>query len=311
MTTGSYRFSTAQNRNRLVNGLGWFSIGLGLAELLAPRSVSRLIGVESHPTLMRLLGLREIATGLGLLSQVEPGTWAKARVAGDAMDLSLLGARLVSRNAAPGRLAAAAAAVAGVTALDVLCSKDFSEGPGTKRSARGNIRGVARVQKSVIVNKPAEELYRLWRDFEQLPRFMGHLVSVQKIDERRSHWVAKGPAGSQVEWDAEIINEHPNEMIAWRSLENADVDNAGSVRFEPATGGRGTIVRVEMEYRPPAGSTGAKLAKLLGEAPEKQIAVDLMRFRQWAETGEIARTEGQPAGRPRSTSRRYDELVRS
>lgn len=311
MTTGSYRISTAQNRDRLVNGLGWFSIGLGLAEVLAPRAVSRIIGVEPRPMLMRLLGLREIATGLGLLSRVEPGAWAKARVAGDAMDLSLLGMGFASETSSKGRLTMATAAVAGVSALDVLCSKDFSEGPGTQRSQRGNIRGVANVRKSIIVNRPAEELYRLWRNFEQLPRFMGHLLEVHVESDKRSHWVAKGPMGSQLEWDAEIINEHPNELIAWRSLENADVDHAGSVRFEPAIGGRGTIVRVELQYRPPAGSTGAKLAKLLGQSPAKQIAVDLTRFRQMAETGEIARTEGQPAGRPRSTSRRFDDLVRA
>jgi uncharacterized membrane protein len=123
--------------------------------------------------------------------------------------------------------------------------------------------------------------------------------------------VAKGPAGSRVEWDAEMSEDIPNQLIAWRSLAGADVDSAGSVRFEPATGGRGTIVRVDMHYRPPAGKAGAWIAKMLGQSPEKQLAVDLRRFKQMVETGEIARTEGQPAGRMRSTSRKYDDLIRA
>ena len=114
-----------------------------------------------------------------------------------------------------------------------------------------------------------------------------------------------------VEWDAQIVEDRPNELIAWRSLDGADVDNAGEVRFQAAPQGRGTVLRVRMQYNPPAGKMGAVVAKLLGEAPEKQIAVDLLRLKQMIETGEIARTEGQPAGRTRSTSRRYDDLVRA
>jgi uncharacterized membrane protein len=165
--------------------------------------------------------------------------------------------------------------------------------------------------KCVTIARAPEELYAFWHNFERLPSFMNHLVSVRVTGRNRSHWVAKGPAGTVVEWDAEIIADHPNELIAWRTLENADVDHAGSVLFQRAPGGRGTIVKVEMHYRPPAGTLGAKAAKLLGEAPEKQIYVDLLRFKQLMETGEIARTEGQPAGRPKSTSKRFDDLIRA
>ena len=140
---------------------------------------------------------------------------------------------------------------------------------------------------------------------------MSHLESVQVLSPTRSHWVAKGPAGTQVEWDAEIITDMPNEVIAWRSLEGADVDNAGSVRFERAPGGRGTIVRVKMQYRPVGGTLGSAVAKLFGQAPEKQIKVDLYQFKQVIETGEVARTEGQPAGCSRSTSRKVDDLVQA
>ena len=154
-----------------------------------------------------------------------------------------------------------------------------------------------KVEKSITINKSPEELYRFWRNFENLPRFMNHLESVRTTDGNRSHWVAKAPAGSTVEWDAEIYNEKENELIAWRSLEGADVDNAGSVRFEPATGGRGTVVRVTLKYDPPGGALGALVAKLFGEEPSQQIDEDLRRFKQVMEAGEAATTEGQPSGR--------------
>ncbi len=166
---------------------------------------------------------------------------------------------------------------------------------GSRVSVPGN-RGI-KVEKSVTVNRPAGELYSYWRNFENLPNFMDHLESVTVQDDRRSHWVAKAPAGTTVEWDAEIINEKENELIAWRSLEGADVDNAGSVRFEEATGGRGTVVKVALEYNPPGGGVGSLIAKLFGEEPSGQVQEDLRRFKQVMETGERATTEGQSSAR--------------
>jgi uncharacterized membrane protein len=317
MRTNGYRIAKKENRDALVQGLGWFSIGLGLAEVLMPRGLSRLIGVKPQPTLMRLLGVREIISGVGILTQPNKAAWMKSRVVGDAMDLTLLGAAMTSDESNNAQLALATAAVASVTALDVLACKDLAEGSGrqenlgTQSLGPRKSRGVVHFKRSLIINRPREELYRLWHDFEQLPTIMSHVISVRVENDRRSHWVAKGPAGSQVEWDAEVIEDRPNEIITWRSLENADVESFGSVRFERATGGRGTLVRIELKYRPPAGKFGAMIAKLFGQSPEKQIAVDLLRFKQRIETGEIARTEGQPAGRMKSTSRKYDDLVRA
>lgn len=159
-----------------------------------------------------------------------------------------------------------------------------------------------KIEKSVTINKSPEELFSFWKDFTNLPRFMKHLESVSKIDEHRSHWVAKAPAGMTVEWDAEIINEQKNELIAWRSLEGTNVPNAGSVRFEPAPGNRGCIVRVLLSYEPPAGAVGSKIAKLFGEEPSQQVEEDLRRFKQLMETGEIPSTEIQPSGRARAHS---------
>lgn len=153
-----------------------------------------------------------------------------------------------------------------------------------------------RVEKTVTINRPASELYAIWRDFTNLPRFMRHVKSVTVADDYRSHWVANAPLGTEVEWDAEIITDEPNHLIAWTALPGADIENTGFVRFQPATGGRGTEVKVVMEYSPPGGGVAAALARLFGEEPEQQIGDDLSRFKQWMEAGEIATNEGQPRG---------------
>jgi uncharacterized membrane protein len=294
------------NESQLARGLGWLSLGLGIAEVVAPRGVAKFIGLRGdHNALFRLLGAREIASGIGLLTQQRPTPGAWSRVAGDAMDLALLGTAFTLPKANRGRLAGATVAVAAVTALDVLCSQQLS------RPANARTPGAAmRVSQAVTINRSPEELYRFWRDFQNLPRFMKHLESVQTLEGQRSHWVAKGPAGTTVEWDAEILEDHPNELIFWRSIEGAEVDNTGSVRFERAPGGRGTVVRVRMQYDPPAGVVGATVAKLFGEDPAWQVKDDLRRFKQLMETGEIITTEGQPAGRESSTSWRYDSATR-
>ena len=154
-----------------------------------------------------------------------------------------------------------------------------------------------KVVHSVTVGKSPDELYAFWRDFTNLPQIMDHLNSVTVQNSGRSHWVAKAPLGRTVEWDAEIINEVPGQLIAWRSLPGADVDNAGSVTFKPGPTGRGTEVRVELSYAPPAGKVGATVAKLLGEEPRKQLDDDLRHFKQLMEAGERPTTEGQSSGR--------------
>ncbi|MDQ3282000.1 MAG: DUF2892 domain-containing protein [Acidobacteriota bacterium] len=156
-------------------------------------------------------------------------------------------------------------------------------------------RGV-RVEKAVTINSTPEELYSFWRNFTNLPRFMHNLESVEVHDDKRSRWVAKGPAGSKVEWEAEIINEVPNELIGWRSLEGSQIDNAGSVHFTRASGGRGTEVKVVLRYDPPAGVVGATLSKILGEDPALNVQEDLRRLKMLVETGELATTDGQPSG---------------
>jgi uncharacterized membrane protein len=268
----------SSSATRLAKGLGWFSVGLGLAELLAPRAIANITGVSKERTgLIRLYGLREIASGLTIFAQKKPAEGVWSRVAGDAMDLASLGMAFTSPNAKKGRLAFATANVAAVTALDVICARQLSANGKHGIHASG----------TCIVNRPPEEVYNFWRKFENLPRFMRHLESVEDMGNGRSRWRVKGPAGMQVQWEATIIADEPGRVITWRSLEGSDVDNAGAVRFEGAPGGRGTIVKVNIEYKPIGGALGAAVAKLFGEEPEQQLDDDLRRFKQVMEVGEV------------------------
>lgn len=156
------------------------------------------------------------------------------------------------------------------------------------RRALGGGAGI-HVDESVTINRPIEELYRFWRNLENLPRFMRHLESVERITDTLSRWRAKGPVGTTVEWNAEIINEVANQVIGWKSIEDSDVVSAGSVNFDEAGRGRGTRVRVHLQYSPPGGRAGAALAKLFGRDAATEIREDLRRFKQLVETGEIAR----------------------
>jgi uncharacterized membrane protein len=154
------------------------------------------------------------------------------------------------------------------------------------------------VEKTVTIERPVSELYDYWRNLTNLPNFMGHLKSVTNKNEAGtlSHWVANAPLNLSVEWDAEIIQDEPEHLIAWSALDNADIANCGLVRFQPATGNRGTQVKVVLEYQPPGGALTNAIAKIFGESPQEQIGDELNRFKQLMETGEIATTKGQPKG---------------
>ena len=280
--------------DRMAKALGWFSIGLGLPQVLAPGQVNRLIGVEDtarNRAIMRAVGLRELTGAAGILDRPRPSGFLFARVAGDAMDLALLGAALASERSDRERVTAAATAVAGVAVLDVIASTKTS-----RSSDPGTAKGGLRARAAITVNRSPDDVYGYWHRFENLPTFMYHLEAVEDLGQGRSHWVAKGPAGTRVEWDAEIVEDVADRLIAWRSLEDADVPNSGSVRLAPAPGGRGTEVRVEVEYRPPAGAVGASVARLLGEDAEQQLKDDLRRFKQAIETGEVVRSDASPEG---------------
>lgn len=154
----------------------------------------------------------------------------------------------------------------------------------------------SRADRAITIARPVEDVYAFWRKLDNLPRFMRHLESVTVKDELHSSWVAHLKGDKTVEWDAEIIEDRPNEVLSWRSMPDSQLENAGSVWFSPAPGGRGTVVRISIMYRPPAGKVGKALGKLLGRDAEEDIGEDLYNLKSLLETGEVPRTEGQPRG---------------
>jgi uncharacterized membrane protein len=277
-----YRTASAANRRtrheepeHLARGLGWFSIAAGLVQVLAPRAVGRLTGVPMPPALVMLCGLRELACGFGILTQRKPLPWVNARIAGDALDLAGFAAAVAFPGVGRKRLVATSAAVAGITALDIYCARELGE-----RERHAPLY----VSTSVIVERPAEALYRYWRDLENLPRIMPHLQSVQVLGENFSHWIAHAPWGGRVEWDAELIDDVPAQRLAWRTIDDSEVFNAGSVRFTPLADGAYTEVTVELLYVPPAGAVGAAVARLFGKDAGQDMFADLAEFKRIIET---------------------------
>ena len=180
---------------------------------------------------------------------------------------------------------------------------------GIDTSQKEHGQSGVKVEKRITIEKSAGELYRYWRNFENLPHFMKHLESVDVDSDGRSHWVAKAPANTTVSWDAEITDDQENERIAWRSLPGSQVMNAGEVRFVTAPGGRGTEVHVSLSYDPPAGALGAVVAKLFGEEPNQQVEGDLRRFKNIMEAGEIPTVEGQSSGRVKTVKKERAEIT--
>ena len=287
-----YDNDNTRTAEKLAVGLGLFSIGLGLAELFAPRSVARAIGMpDASDGILQTFGAREIANGVAILAQPDNPAWLWSRVGGDGIDLAYLASGFQDDRVDTGKLGFAIAAVLGVTALDAVAARQLGES-GHAADQELYDDAMVRIERVTTINKPVHEVYQFWRNFENFPRFMRHIESVEKLDDRRSRWRATAPAGQTVEWEAELLEDRPDEWIAWRSVEGSQIQNSGSVRFSPAPGARGTEVRVQLQYSPPAGSFGRGIAWLFGQEPDQQIHYDLHRFKQLMETGEIPLSDG-------------------
>jgi uncharacterized membrane protein len=284
----------------LARVLGLFSVGLGVSQVLAPGGVARLAGIEPSTrtrVIMRAAGLREIGHGVGILTNPRSKEWVGTRIAGDILDLALLTSALIGGTRHPQRTIFATAAVLGVTALDVLCTEDLSQSRKAPSPEILDEPGTP-VIKSLTIGLPVAEVYRFWRNFENLPRFMRHLESVHDMGGGRSYWRARGPGGVTAEWEAEITEEVENERIAWRSVGSPRVYNAGTVRFRPSRDGKETVVTVEMRYAPPGGKIGAAMLKLVRREPGQQVGDDLRRLKQVLETGEVVHSDATAVGRP-------------
>jgi uncharacterized membrane protein len=196
-----------------------------------------------------------------------------------------------SRRSAPG---VALAAVAATPFAYRVAAGKWPFESGDTRSALSGERGI-HVREAVRIERPVSEISAFWRQLENLPRVFTHLERVTDLGNGRSHWVARGPADLSVEWDAEIINEVDNKVIAWRSLPESDVVTAGSVNFKPVRSGQAAVVSVHLQYEPPAGHAGAMLARIFGREPSQTIREDLRRLKWVMEAGEIPRTStGEP-----------------
>lgn len=297
-----------QNIEQLALALGLFSVGLGLGELLAPRKMARAIGIrDTWPNLLLLgaFGAREIASGVAILAEPRRSAWMWTRVAGDMADLACLGAAIDADGRHAMRASMAATAVLGVTAVDLLCAEELTR---MERRARGESVGEVQVAVSQTINRPAAEVYRFWRDLANLPRFMRHLEAVRAIQGGRSQWVARGPGGLRVSWEAEIVEEREPERLAWRSLPGSEIENSGRVEFRPAPGNRGTEVHVALTYQPPAGALGRGISRLFGEEPRQQIGEDLRRLKQLLEVGEIPMSEGEGLRKPAQPVERHHDV---
>lgn len=264
---------------QLANGLGWFSIGLGVAELVAPRQMQKLIGVRDRGprrNVLRAYGMREIAAGVGILSTAANPGWLWTRVAGDILDLATLGSAFGQRETKRVRLAAATVAVAGVTALDVLCSAQLSR------------TGPFRASATVLIGRQPEELYSFWKDLSNVSKLEPFLESVRPLGEDRWRWRGRIRGGPAIQIDTEIVRDQLNQLIEWRSTQGSPIRLRAGIEFLPASADRGTLVRAAIEIE---GSVTllVRPASAAGLGPELRLEQHLRRFKQLMETGEIAR----------------------
>jgi len=278
----------------LARGLGVFSLGLGLVQVAGPRRFARWIGVRPDPervTATRLVGIRELGAAGALLVTRKPVAGQWFRLAGDVIDVGLLARALAARDSQRARVAAALAGVAGIAIIDLVGGIAVTSEAEPRGTSTTTPSGARLIRRAITVQASRQKAYEHWRDFSRLPRFMRHLEAVTVIDDRHSRWRAKAPVGGSAEWDAEITEDLPGELIAWRSVGRSEIANSGTVSFVDAPGDRGTEVHVELEYAPPFGSVGAAVASLFGEEPAQQIADDLRRFKQILETGRVGRSD--------------------
>lgn len=302
----SYPYSTGHRAERMAKGLGWFSIGLGIAELAAPDSVARLIGIrrpDGATGIIRAMGAREVGAGIMVLSnpRAPMGMWS--RVAGDGLDLWLLQQALEKKDVDTRRWGPAAAAVLGVTIADLICARQLTAAQDQASAEPRRFH----LERVVTINKPIEQVYQFWRDLSNLPRVTRSVEAIEQLGDGRSHWRVRTPAGVAFEWDAEITEDRENERLAWRTT-SGRVSHSGSVTFRPAPGARGTELRVTLTYEPPGGAMGAGMAWLMDGTLERQIQDDLRRCKQYLETGEVMLSEGPGLWRPARPAKDPQEI---
>lgn len=300
MNTAGSRSPMTLDAERQAKGLALLSGGFAAAFLALPEPVLRLVGLEPDARrvlLLRSIGVREAVGAVAIAAQRRPAAGLWGRVAGDIKDLALIGLATRDRGADRGRLVAAFAFTAAITAVDARLAVAMTRNPTRDRAGERPDDDGIRLTRAVTVATDPETAYRTWRDLPGLPRFMGHLASVEETGPRTSRWTALAPGGRTVTWDAEIVDDVPGERLAWRALPDADVAHEGVVVFRPAPRDLGTEVHATIRYQPPFGGLGATIARFAGEEPRQQLFDDLQRFRQLIETGTVIRSDASLDGR--------------
>lgn len=289
---------------QITTGLGWFSIGLGLVELFGPRRLTRTFGASYQTPLYQLAGVRELASGIGLLLSRDKSPWLWARAAGDAMDIALLG--IGHGRHRKGRVVTALLTLAGIAALDLWTAQRMQEreeqsvyGAGAHAGGRGWRLGAMDIERSITINRSPQELLVLWQMPDTLPRIMAHIADIQQLGEGRARWTIPIPFGQPLSWQTEITEADPDRGLRFQSDQTAGaLIPSGAVHFSKAPASRGTVMTLHVRFNPPAGAAGRTVARLLGDAmPAALIDKSLHYFKALAETGEIPTTAGQPAAR--------------
>lgn len=273
--------------------LGTASVGLGVPPVAAAGTMARAIGIEAsgaNRLALTAVGARELGVAAGLLSF--PRRWMLwARVAGDVMDLALLGRQLLGPGLLGRNRSASVRTVATTGAVGAIALVDLY---AALKGAR--VESDVFASASTTIAKSPSEVYGFWRRLTELPRFMIHLDSVETAGPTRSHWRATAPFGRTVEWDADIVEDVPGQHLSWRSTADSEVHHHGRVEFKPAPGGQGTELRVTLRYRG-VGVAARAVARYFGEEPRQHLDDDLRRFKQIMETGEVVRSDGALGGK--------------
>jgi uncharacterized membrane protein len=302
MTQASPRLPSATPRldggpTRLASGLGWFSVGLGLTELLAPRAITSPLGLHGHEGLVRTFGARGIGTGIGLLGAPNPAFWLPfwlwGRVAGDALDMATLTASLGNDNHRRPKILVALATLAGVTALDAYCASHASR----KAAGTPDQRAEPEIERSITVGGSAADLLHLLQEPATLPQIVAHFADVQPADESRTRWTLHRSLGRSVSWTLRAVADESRHGLRWEAEpgQSAFLSRA-SVHLRPGPRGRGTVVTLRARFNPHLGMRGP-------DQPLTELVLDALLdktldfLKSLAETGEVPSTKRQPAAR--------------
>lgn len=265
--------------------LGWFSLGLGIAEVVAAGPLSQFLGTK-RKDLLQICGFREIATGVVLLASSRPASALWLRLAGDAVDLALIRQAWKSPHARRGNVSAALAVTGGITAIDLWAARAAAQHPTPPQH----------ICRSITVNRPAAELYEWWRDPQGLGRIMGHVANVTATGETSTHWALKIPDSHPLSWDAEIHDDLEHGLLRWHAPPGQDIETDGTVRFSPAPGDRGTEVTLNFRFHSTHPGLAAAAAHL-GMIPDMAAMHALRRFKSLVETGELPTLKNNPTAR--------------